>query len=100
MRIQSERGLRKVITYFPVTEAMGRDECDREFEAGQHQKPKFKVLALGLELVEQKLIHLFHFYRSSYIDELFLFIKLLFDSFKVIRPMRGSRDGRAAPPTF
>jgi hypothetical protein len=39
-----------VITYLPVTEAMGRGECDREFEVEQHQKPKFKVLAIGLKI--------------------------------------------------
>ena len=37
-----------MLTYLFVTEAMGRGECDREFEAEQHQKPKFKVLAIGI----------------------------------------------------
>lgn len=79
------RDLQRVITYLL---AIDRGEYDRVFEAGQHQKPKFRVLAIGLKSVEKNLIHLLHFYRPSYIDELFLIIKLLFDSFKVIGPMR------------
>lgn len=31
-----------MITYLLVAEVMGRGECDREFEAGQHQKPKIQ----------------------------------------------------------
>lgn len=84
-----------MLTYLFVTEAMGRGECDREFEAEQHQKPKFKVLAIGIRRKKETDTHFFHFYRSSYIDEFFLVIKLLFDSFK-----RGGQDRRAALPTL
>lgn len=44
----------KVLTCLPPEAAVGNGECDRGFEAVQHQKPKLKMFTRGIKSVEKE----------------------------------------------